>query len=148
MPIEVSEGAAHASGTNVNAAYTIPEARVCGYGVSSTASNPVDRVSVTGVARIKGVTTRPIAPGKTHNVCVGGVREVDTDGSGPVARGDRLTVNATPGPVEGCVYSLATAPLPPGTTAHLVGIAEDPAPAAVTRIRVRLAIGATLTRAS
>lgn len=148
MPIEVSEGAVHASGTNVNTAYTIPEARVCGYGASSTASNPVDRVSVTGVARIKGVTTRPIAPGKTHNVCVGGVREVDTDGSGPVARGDRLAVNVTPGPVEGCVYSLATAPLPPGATAHLVGIAEDPAPAAVTRIRVRLAIGATLTRAS
>lgn len=148
MSIESSEGAVHATGTNVNPAYTIPEARACGYGASTSVANPVDRVSVTGAARVKGVTTRAIAPGKTHNVCVGGVREVDTDGSGAVARGDRLAVNVTVGPAEGCVYSVATAPPAPGATVHLLGIAEDAAPAAVTRIRVRLTPGATLTRAS
>lgn len=148
MPIETSEGAVYASGTNVNGTYTIPEARVCGYAASTTAANPVDRVSLTGAARLKGVTVRAIAPGKTHDVCVGGVREVDTDGTAPVARGDRLAVNVTAGPLEGCVYSTNSAPPPPGATLHLIGIAEDPAPAAVTRIRVRLTPGATLTRAS
>lgn len=148
MAINSTEGAEYASGTNVHASYTIPEARACGYGTSSTASNPINRVSVAGAAKLKGVTRRAIAPGKTHDVCVGGVEEIETDGSGTVERGDRLAVHTTADANEGQVYSTRATPPGAGATVHILGIAEDPAPAAVTRIRIRLTPGATLTQVS
>ncbi|MFO0651760.1 MAG: capsid cement protein [Polyangiales bacterium] len=146
MPINVTEDAEYASGTNVHAAYTIPEARVCGYGTSTTAANPINRLSVTGAAKLKGVTRRAIAPGQTGDVAVEGVTEVETDGAGTVQAGDRLAASVSVDSTGGRVYSTrATAPAA-GAVVHLVGIAEDGAPAvAGTRIRVRLTPGATLT---
>lgn len=146
MPINSSEGAEYASGTNVNGAFTIAEARVCGYGTSSTAANPINRLSVTGAAKLKGVTRRAIAPGQTGDVAVEGVVEVETDGTGTVQVGDRLAASVAADATEGRVYSTRATPPAAGAVVHLVGIAEDPAPAtAGTRIRVRLTPGATLT---
>lgn len=137
--------AQYAPGTNVHATYTIPEARVCAYGTSSTAANPVNRMSVSGAARLKGVTRRAIAPGATGDVAVEGVETVETDGSGTVLVGDRLGVRVAADGTEGQVYSTRASAPADGAVVHLVGIAESAAPAAVTRILVRLTPGATLT---
>ena len=144
--IETTEGVEYASGTNVNGAFTLAEARVCGYGTSSTAANPITRLSVSGAAKLKGVTRRAIAPGQTGDVAVEGVVEVETDGTGTVQVGDRLAASVAADATEGRVYSTRATPPAPGVVVHLVGIAEDAAPAtAGTRIRVRLTPGATLT---
>jgi hypothetical protein len=149
MPINQTESAAYASGTNVHASYTIPEARVCGYGTSTSADNPVNRLSVTGAAKLKGVTRRAIAPGATGSVAVEGVEEVESDGSGTIERGDRLAARTASDATEGRVYSTRATPPGAGVTVHIVGIAEDPAPAtAGYRVRIRLTPGATLTQVS
>ncbi len=144
MAIDHTEATQYTSGTNVSAAYTIPEARALGYGAHASRASPVDRVSVTGAAKLKGVTRRAIAPGATGDVAVAGVEQVETDGTGTVERGDRLAVSVGADANEGRVYSTRATPPAPGATLHILGIAEDPAPAAVTRVRVRLTPGATL----
>ena len=144
MAIDLTEATQYSSGTNVNAAYTIPEARAVGYGTHASHASPIDRVSVTGAAKLKGVTRRPIAPGATGDVAVGGVEQVETDGSGTVERGDRLAVSVGADANEGRAYSTRATPPGVGVTVHILGIAEDAAPAAVTRVRVRLTPGATL----
>lgn len=145
--INITEGARYASGTNVHASYTIPEARVCGYGTSSSAQNPINRMSVSGAAKLKGVTRRAIIAGATGDVAVEGVTEVETDGTGTVERGDRLAVAVAADATEGRVYSTRATPPGAGVTVHILGIAEDAAAAAAgTRIRMRLTPGATLTQ--
>ncbi len=148
MPLNITEGAEYTSGTNVNAAATLPEARAVGYGTSTRFAAPIDRLSVSGAAKLKGVTRRPILPGQTGDVGTEGIHEVETDGTGTVERGDRLAVNVAADANEGRAYSTRATPPAVGVTVHLLGIAEDPAPAAVTRIRVKLTLGATFTRAA
>ena len=69
---------------------------------------------------------------------------IETDGTGTVERGDRLAVSVAVDANEGRVFSTRATPPGIGVTFHLLGIAEDPAPATVTRIRIRLTPGATL----
>jgi hypothetical protein len=144
MAVEQTESSICSSGTNVNAAYTIPEARAVGYGAHASRASPIDRVSVTGAAKLKGVTRRAIVPGATGDVAVAGVEMIETDGTGTVERGDRLAVSVAVDANEGRVFSTRATPPGIGVTFHILGIAEDPAPAAVTRIRIRLTPGATL----
>ena len=147
--IDTNECAEFASGTNVHASYTIPEARVCGYGTSTSAANPINRMSVSGAAKLKGVTRRAIAPGATGDVAVEGVVEVESDGSGTIQAGDRLAVSVAADATEGRVYSTRATPPGAGVTVHLLGIAEEAAAAtAGVRIRCRLTPGATLTQVS
>ena len=147
--IETTEGVEYASGTNVNGAFTIAEARVCGYGTSSTAANPINRLSVSGAAKLKGVTRRAIAPGATGDVAIEGVVEVESDGSGTIQAGDRLAVSVASDATEGRVYSTRATPPGAAATVHLVGIAEEAAAAtAGVRVRCRLTPGATLTQVS
>lgn len=139
----------YAPGTNVHASYTLPEARVVGFGTSTTVSDPVNRLSVTGAAKIKGITKRAIAPGATGDVADDGVEEVESDGSGTIERGDRLAASVAADATEGRVYSLRATPPAAGTVVHIVGIAEDAAPAtAGLRVRCRLTPGATLNTAT
>lgn len=139
----------YAPGTNVHATYTLPEARVVGYGTSSTAGDPVNRLSVTGAAKIKGITKRAIAPGATGDVADDGIEEVESDGSGTIERGDRLAARTAADATEGRVYSLRASPPAAGTVVHVVGIAEDAAAAtAGLRVRCRLTVGATLNLAA
>lgn len=147
--IEITEDVEYASGTNVHASYTIPEARVCGYGTSSTAANPINRMSVSGAAKLKGVTRRAIAPGATGDVAIEGVVEVESDGSGTIQAGDRIAVSVAADATEGRVYSTRATPPGTATTVHLLGIAEEAAAAtAGVRFRCRLTPGATLTQVS
>lgn len=147
--LQSNEGARYTPGTNVHASYEIPEARVCGYGSSTTYGNPINRLSVTGAAKLKGITKRAIAAGKTGDVCVDGVEEVESDGSGTIERGDRLAASAAADATEGRVYSLRATPPAAGTVVHIVGIAEDAAAAtAGLRVRCRLTPGATLNTAT
>lgn len=140
----------YAPGTNVHASYTLPEARVVGYGTSTTnGADPVNRLSVTGAAKIKGITKRAIAPGATGDVADDGVEEVESDGSGTIERGDRLAARTAADATEGRVYSLRAEPPTAGTNVHVVGIAEDPAAAtAGVRVRCRLTVGASLNLAT
>ena len=147
--VQQRRDARYAPGTNVHASYEIPEARVCGYGTSTSYGDPINRLSVTGAAKLKGVTRRAIAAGKTGDVCIDGVEEVESDGSGTIERGDRLAARTAADATEGRVYSLRADPPTAGTVVHIVGIAEDAAPAtAGYRVRCKLTIGATLNLAA
>lgn len=146
MPIDISsEDTEFAPGTNV-AATTIPEARVCGFGASTSALNPITNIAASGAAKARGFTRRAIGAGQTGDVCVEGPGTVETDGSGTVERGDQLGVNVTPGANEGRVFSLRASPPAAGATARVVGVAMDAAPASVTRIRAQPVHGVTYTR--
>lgn len=147
--VQQRRGAQYAPGTNVHASYTIPEARVCGFGVSTSYGDPINRLSVSGAAKLKGITKRAIAPGATGDVCTDGVEEVESDGSGTIERGDRLAARTAADATEGRVYSLRADPPTAGTVVHIVGIAEDPAPAtAGYRVRCKLTPGATINTAT
>lgn len=148
MNLQQTRRVQYAPGTNVHASYTLPEARVVGFGTSSTVADPVNRLSVTGGAKIKGITKRAIAPGATGDVADDGIEEVESDGSGTIERGDRLAARTAADATEGRVYSLRADPPAAGTVVHIVGIAEDAAAAtAGLRVRCRLTVGATLNTA-
>lgn len=147
--LQQTEGVQYAPGTNVHASYTLPEARVVGYGTSTSVGSPVNRLSVSGAAKLKGITKRAIAPGKTGDVAVAGVEEVESDGSGTIERGDRLAARTASDATEGRVYSLRADSPAAGTVVHIVGIAEDAAAAtAGARVRCRLTPGATINTAT
>ena len=146
MPLDIqSESTEFAPGTNLSAT-TIPEARVCGYGSSSAYLNPITNIAASGAAKARGFTRRAIAPGQTGDVCIEGPGLIETDGSGTVERGDQLVVNVTPGANEGRVFSIRASPPAAGATVRVVGVADDAAPASVTRIRAHPVHGVTYTR--
>jgi hypothetical protein len=114
-------------GTNANASVTLPAYRVVGYGtVSATNGDPIDRLSVTGLSKIKGVTAKAIAPGETGDVHTEGVVPVESTGAGVIAAGQYLTASATADATEGRVAVAAPAA---GANAFIVGKATTDAPA-------------------
>lgn len=123
------------AGTNRGSA-ALPKRRVVGLtalpGTSIAGEIPLDALSVTGAAKAYGVTLNEIAVGKTGDVVVEGVVPIESDGSGTIAIGDLLTVDAATGRVK-------TAAPAAGANAHIVGQAHSAAAAtagAVLQMRI------------
>lgn len=125
-------------GTNVNgSSTTIPAKRFVGYGTpSATTEHPIDLLSVTGAAKIKGLTQKAIAAGETGDVYTEGVLPAESDGSATIAAGDWLTVDAATGRVK-------TAAPAAGVNAQIVGKAVTAAAAtagAIVQCELRLSV--------
>lgn len=125
-------------GTNVNgSSTTIPAKRFVGCGTpSATTEHPIDLLSVTGASKIKGVTQKAIAVNETGDVYTEGVVPVESDGSGTIAAGDFLTVDAATGRVK-------TAAPATGVNAFIIGKAHSAAAAtagAIVQVELRLSV--------
>ena len=141
MPLPYTEisGKRVGRGTNVGAA-TIEPMLVVGFSPNTATGfdDPIDTLSVATAAHMKGVTTHPIDPGTTGDVHSEGVLPVQSDGTGPIAKGDWLSAVQGAGPTVGMVFTVpapatgAVGGLAPIT--YYVGQAQSDAPAVVGAI--------------
>jgi len=126
MPMQYTENSTKqiSRGTNVNAA-AIPAARVVGFGVpSASVGDPIDTLS--NRPKYKGITSHAIAPNAVGDVYEEGIVPVESDGSGTIAAGDKLTASAVADATEGRVKTAAPGA---GVNADIIGTAETAATA-------------------
>jgi hypothetical protein len=125
-------------GRNVNVA-AIPAKRVVGFS-PQTAGND-DNINLLSVTpKYKGITSHAIAPGEVGDVHCEGIVPVESDGTGAIAPGDRLTASAVADATLGRVKTAAPGA---GANADLIGIAETNADAtagAIVMCRIQIGV--------
>lgn len=118
-------------GHNVNVA-ALPAKRVVGYASNAASQDAIDAVSVTGLAKLAGITLSAIASGETGDLAAEDGIVVPVEKTAAIiTRGDKLTVELATGKV------LTAAP-GVGVNAEIIGSAENTVDAAAAHVMCRI----------